>query len=220
MDLQYMDILVDSPCGDNFNEVLMTANFTDDNTAATCGDCDEHKLCCIPPIAQGGIHIKCSSAKEIAAPPRISDSSNKTQIHSTRYDLYLNHIDENLTSSMSDIYSGINSPGCSTAANSVDLIPLQNVTTDPTNALATVLQQTNVNPAPSEKHNLSRDCASKNGNTRNITDTLPGRGSPTTPLPPCKICGDKSSGVHFGAVTCQACKVRTLYVMNNSFFTV
>ena len=28
------------------------------------------------------------------------------------------------------------------------------------------------------------------------------------PLPPCLVCGDSSSGIHFGAITCEACKVR------------
>ncbi len=27
-------------------------------------------------------------------------------------------------------------------------------------------------------------------------------------LPPCKICGGKASGIHFGAITCEACKVK------------
>ena len=27
-------------------------------------------------------------------------------------------------------------------------------------------------------------------------------------LPPCLVCGDKATGVHFGAITCEACKVR------------
>ena len=26
-------------------------------------------------------------------------------------------------------------------------------------------------------------------------------------LPPCKVCGEKSSGFHYGVNTCEACKV-------------
>lgn len=26
-------------------------------------------------------------------------------------------------------------------------------------------------------------------------------------LPPCRICGAKATGYHFGAITCEACKV-------------
>ena len=29
------------------------------------------------------------------------------------------------------------------------------------------------------------------------------------PLPPCRICGDRASGFHYGANTCEACKVCT-----------
>ena len=27
-------------------------------------------------------------------------------------------------------------------------------------------------------------------------------------LRPCEVCGAKASGIHFGAITCEACKVR------------
>ncbi len=30
---------------------------------------------------------------------------------------------------------------------------------------------------------------------------------PVTPLPPCRVCGDGASGLHYGANTCEACKV-------------
>ncbi len=29
-------------------------------------------------------------------------------------------------------------------------------------------------------------------------------------LPPCTVCSNKASGHHFGAITCEACKVRTI----------
>lgn len=31
-------------------------------------------------------------------------------------------------------------------------------------------------------------------------------------LPPCRICGEKASGFHYGANTCEACKVRMRFV--------
>lgn len=33
------------------------------------------------------------------------------------------------------------------------------------------------------------------------------RSQMTAFLPPCRICGDKASGFHYGANTCEACKV-------------
>lgn len=31
-------------------------------------------------------------------------------------------------------------------------------------------------------------------------------------LPPCRICGEKASGLHYGVNTCEACKVKILLV--------
>ena len=58
---------------------------------------------------------------------------------------------------------------------------------------------------------------------REITAAHPaasGQGAPTSrkgkrkpprnpiKLRPCKVCGAKASGIHFGAITCEACKVK------------
>lgn len=35
-------------------------------------------------------------------------------------------------------------------------------------------------------------------------------------LPPCRICSEKASGFHYGANTCEACKVRTFQWISNT----
>ena len=35
-------------------------------------------------------------------------------------------------------------------------------------------------------------------------------------LPPCKVCGAKGTGLHYGVNTCEACKVRTVLVVDDN----
>jgi hypothetical protein len=42
----------------------------------------------------------------------------------------------------------------------------------------------------------------------------------TTGQPICVVCGDLANGVHFGAITCEGCKVRSVFgIMNSSTYT-
>ena len=58
--------------------------------------------------------------------------------------------------------------------------------------------------------NSDTDCANKS-NTEDKTP-LPKRSGNCPPdgnlLPPCRVCGAKASGLHYGANTCESCKVR------------
>ena len=45
-----------------------------------------------------------------------------------------------------------------------------------------------------------------------VTNENAPRNSPPTPLlPPCRVCGEKASGFHYGVNTCEACKVPIYY---------
>ena len=47
---------------------------------------------------------------------------------------------------------------------------------------------------------------SPDGNTEQSTEGAPY-------LPPCRVCGEKASGFHYGANTCEACKVMNVWHM-------
>lgn len=51
----------------------------------------------------------------------------------------------------------------------------------------------------------SPDSTSVLGSTTN-----PSGNGPQPLLPPCRVCGEKASGFHYGANTCEACKVRKI----------
>jgi|APCry1669190327_1035288.scaffolds.fasta_scaffold260415_1 hypothetical protein len=35
---------------------------------------------------------------------------------------------------------------------------------------------------------------------------------------PCSVCGDSSSGLHFGVITCEGCKVSEIYCFISFFY--
>ena len=43
--------------------------------------------------------------------------------------------------------------------------------------------------------------------------------APATPLPACRVCAEKSSGLHYGVNTCEACKVIVHYLFILAHFT-
>ena len=45
-----------------------------------------------------------------------------------------------------------------------------------------------------------------NDPTSSACDVVPGKVT-TADLPPCRVCGEKASGFHYGVNTCEACKV-------------
>lgn len=83
------------------------------------------------------------------------------------------------------------------------------------------------------KKTLKRPCSSSTDDVVNLVMTKPvaysgvdsSQPSPdsaqqptsSTPfLPPCRVCGEKASGFHYGVNTCEACKVRLVYFFRHS----
>lgn len=55
-------------------------------------------------------------------------------------------------------------------------------------------------------------CSLENSNIKSENDAKKSKGAQGDPfLPPCRVCGQKASGFHYGANTCEACKVRTRF---------
>lgn len=47
----------------------------------------------------------------------------------------------------------------------------------------------------------------KNSSIKNVVSKAKDASPKSTFLPPCRVCGDNASGFHYGANTCEACKV-------------
>ena len=54
------------------------------------------------------------------------------------------------------------------------------------------------------KHEVTSTVADSPPSPDKVQEKLP---PPPPMLPPCRVCGEKASGFHYGANTCEACKV-------------
>ncbi len=82
----------------------------------------------------------------------------------------------------------------------------------------------------------SRDATENDDTTTNVTVNMDKKGQSSSHkrkqikkaflypaegiLPPCKVCGDKASGIHFGTISCEACKVMYIFLTVSSLYIV